>query len=104
LILTDFKCTQNLKKSASFTKLIATGGGTGGGFDKSSMSPEDCGGASVCALTHFYPPDEDSAYRIDKSQCVMVNKWATRQMLEQKMRKNKSFFEMKIQPEIVNNI
>ena len=25
-------------------------------------------------------------------------------MLDQKMRKNKSFFEMKIQPEIVNNI
>jgi len=40
-ILADSRCVVNLKKSQSYTKLMATGGGTGGGFDKSSLAPEE---------------------------------------------------------------
>ncbi len=40
-ILADSRCSVNLKKSQSYTKLMATGGGTGGGFEKSSLAPEE---------------------------------------------------------------
>jgi hypothetical protein len=51
-----------------------------------------------CQCQHFLPPEGDPVYQPDRRQCGQFNRMLMRSIVEGKMRKNKSFFELKILP------
>ncbi|TNV86817.1 hypothetical protein FGO68_gene14494 [Halteria grandinella] len=51
---------------------------------------------ACCQIQHFLTPEGDPAFKSDSRQCLHYNKLLMRNIIDNKMKKNKTFFEMKI--------
>jgi len=54
---------------------------------------------ACCRTTHFLPLESDPSFQPDRAQCCSFNTQLMRNLIDQKMRKNKSFLEMKLMPD-----
>lgn len=54
---------------------------------------------ACCQVKHFLPPEGDPAFKPDIRQCQQYNRILMRSIIDYKMKRNKTFFEMKVLPD-----